>query len=204
MFKKEIRILGIDDSPFKKFVKKDIIVIGTIFRGGYWLEGILSTKVRIDGNNSTKKLIKMINKCKFKPQLRAILLDGIAVGGFNIIDIKELNKKTNIPVIVVVRRKPDVENIKKTLLRIGKTRKNGTFFVSQKTSFSAKSKIKLLEKAGNVEKFGKIYCQYKGLKREKVEEILKITCTRSLIPEPIRTAHIIAAGLVLGESKGRA
>ena len=65
-------------------------------------------------------IMYLINKCKFKPQLRAIILDGIALGGFNIIDIKELNKKTKIPVIVVIRRKPDIENIKKTLVRIGK------------------------------------------------------------------------------------
>jgi len=29
-------------------------------------------------------------------------------------------------------------------------------------------------------------------------------CTRSLIPEPSRLAHLIAAGVGLGESKGRA
>ena len=53
MYKREIRIIGIDDSPFKKFTKGNILVIGTIFRGGTLLDGILTTKVAIDGNSNT-------------------------------------------------------------------------------------------------------------------------------------------------------
>ena len=48
--KKEIRIIGIDDGPFNKFKEKEVLVIGTIFRGGEWLDGVLSTKIKI-GNN---------------------------------------------------------------------------------------------------------------------------------------------------------
>lgn len=106
MLKKEIRVIGIDDAPHKFRAKGSILVVGTIFRGGNFLDGILSTKASIDGNNATSKITEMINKSKFKPQLRCIFLDGIAVGGFNIIDIVELNKKTKIPVIVIMRKKP--------------------------------------------------------------------------------------------------
>ena len=96
MLKKEIRVIGIDDSPFDKFKKGKVLVVGTVFRGGLYLDGILSTKVIIDGNDATTKIIEMINKCKFKPQLQCIFLDGIAVGGFNVIDIKELNSLFNM------------------------------------------------------------------------------------------------------------
>ncbi|MBS3102422.1 DUF99 family protein [Candidatus Woesearchaeota archaeon] len=187
MFKKEIRVIGIDDAPFRKFSKGKVFVIGTVFRGGTLLDGILSTKVNVDGSNSTKKIIEMVNKSKFKPQLRCIFLDGIAVGGFNIIDVKELSKKTKLPVIVVIRRKPDIAAIKSTLIKINK-----------------KNKINLLEKAGEVINIGKIYVQLTGISVEKAREILKIVCTRSLIPEPIRIAHLIASGIVDGESRGKA
>jgi len=187
MYKREIRIIGIDDSPFKKFTKGNILVIGTIFRGGTLLDGVLTTKVGIDGNNSTSKLIEMINKSKFKVQLRCILLNGIALGGFNVIDIKELNRKTRIPVIVVIRKYPDFKKIEETLKKINK-----------------QHKYKLIQKAGPVEKVGKIYIQRKGVSLEKAKQILKLTCTRSLIPEPIRVAHLIAGGIITGESKGKA
>ena len=185
--KKEIRILGIDDAPFNKFKGGDVMVVGTVFRGGSWLDGVLSTKVKVDGSNSTKKLIEMINKCKFKPQIQCIILDGIAFGGFNIVDVEELNKKTKIPVIIVIRRMPDFKKIKTTLKKLGKERK-----------------YRLIEKAGEVHKVGKIYIQISGISLEDAKKVLKISCTRSLLPEPVRVAHIIAAGIKLGESRGKA
>ncbi len=185
--KKEARILGIDDSPFDKFKKDKVLVIGTIFRGGQFLDGVLSTKVTVDGSDSTQKLISMINKTKHKPQLQVIMIDGIALGGFNIIDVQKLHKKTKLSVIVVIRRMPDIANIKRILKKIGK-----------------ENKIKLLEQAGLPVKIGKIYCQLTGITLEKAKQVLKIACTHSYIPEPIRIAHLIASGVVLGESRGKA
>ncbi|MBS3100720.1 DUF99 family protein [Candidatus Woesearchaeota archaeon] len=187
MVKKEIRVIGIDDSPFNKFKDEKVLVVGVVMRGGSWVDGILSTKVDVDGNDSTKKLVEMINKCKFKPQLQCIFLDGIAVGGFNVIDVRELNKKTNLPVIVVIRRMPDIANIKKTLIKIKK-----------------RQKIKLIQKAGNVVQVNDIFAQLTGIDFEQAKKILKIVCTRSLVPEPLRLAHLISSGVVSGESRGRA
>ena len=86
--KKQIRILGIDDAAFDKFNDKEVIVIGTVFRGGDFMDGVMTCKVKVDGDDATNKLIEMINKSKFKTQFRAIMLDGIAVAGFNVFDIK--------------------------------------------------------------------------------------------------------------------
>ena len=187
MVKKEIRVIGIDDAPFDKFRDKETLVVGVVMRGGSWVDGVLSTKVDVDGNDATKKISNMINNCKFKPQLQCIFLDGIAVAGFNVIDVKELSKKTKLPVIVVIRRMPDIENIKKTLVKIKKQKK-----------------IKLIEKAGNVVNIGNIFVQLIGIEIEKARQVLKIVCTRSNIPEPLRLAHLIASGVTVGESKGRA
>ena len=187
MLKKETRILGIEDAPFDKFKKGNVLIIGTIFRGGLWLDGVLSTKVKVDGNNSTAKLVQMINKSKFKPQIQCILIDGIAFGGFNIIDIGKLNKKTKIPVMVIIRKYPDFKKIKETLNTLNKS-----------------NKYKLIEKAGDINKINKIYVQIKGADLSFAKDILRISCTRSLIPEPLRAAHIIASGVVDGESRGGA
>ncbi|MEK6868965.1 MAG: DUF99 family protein, partial [Nanoarchaeota archaeon] len=67
-----------------------------------------------------------------------------------------------------------------------------------------KHKIRLIEKAGSVVPVGEIFIQLTGLSIEKAKEILKITCTRSLIPEPIRISHLIASGITDGESRGKA
>ena len=39
---------------------------------------------------------------------------------------------------------------------------------------------------------------------EEARQIIKIAATRGLMPEPIRLAHLIASGIVEGESRGRA
>lgn len=188
-FKKEMRIIGIDDSPFDKFKapKSKVLVVGVITRGGASIEGVLSAKVRIDGSDSAKKIIGMINKCKFRPQLQCIFLNGIAVAGFNVVDITELNKKTDLPVIVIIRKMPDIEKIKNTLKKINQ-----------------KNKIKLIEKAGQVKNIGTVFVQLAGIDLERTEKIMKIACTNSLVPEPLRLAHLIASGIVDGQSRGRA
>ncbi|MBW3002113.1 DUF99 family protein [Candidatus Woesearchaeota archaeon] len=185
--RKEIRILGIDDGPFNKFKDKEVLIVGTLFRGGSFIDGVMSTKAKVDGKDSTLKITRMINKSKFKKQLRAIFLNGIAVGGFNVIDVKQLNKKTKIPVIVVIRNYPDLKKIFKAL-----------------DNLKMKKQKKLIEDLPKPTKVGKIYIQHIGISLSDAKEMLKLTCTHSYIPEPIRVAHLIAAGVVKGESRGRA
>lgn len=194
MIKKELRILGIDDAPFNKFKDKQCLVVATVFRGGNYMDGLLSTKVMVDGNDSTKQLIKIVKASKHIEQLQCIMIDGIALAGFNVIDIQELSKKTKLSVIVIIRRMPNLKKIEIALKRADKK--------------TALAKLKLMHKAGKVHntklKNKKIYFQTAGISEKQASSIIKISATHAIIPEPIRIAHIIASGIVLGESKGRA
>lgn len=184
--KREIRVLGIDDGPF---TRKDssVLIVGTVFRGGDWLDGVLSTSVQRDGRDATEKIIGMINRSKFRSQLKAVFLKGIAVGGFNVIDVEELCKQTGKPVIMVVRRFPDYDKMFRALEKIGHAEKIG-----------------LIAKVAQPIKIGQVFVQFVGCSREEAERLVKLTTTRSFVPEPLRSAHIIAAGVVKGESRGRA
>lgn len=186
MFKKEIRVLGIDDSPFNK-QSQTVLVVAALYRGGQFLDGVLSTYVAVDGNDSTSRLTGMINKCKFKSQLQTIFLDGIALGGFNVVDIDKLSKNTKIPVIVIMRNYPNLDKIKKALIEI----KQG-------------DKIRLLQKAGIITGYNKIFFQAMGTTIERAKQLIDIAATHSNIPEPLRVAHLIGSGIINGESKGRA
>jgi uncharacterized protein len=190
--KREIRIMGIDDSPFDKFKDKKVLVVASLYRGGNYIDGLLSDYVSVDGSDSTKKMILMINKSKFKPQIQCIMLKGIAVAGFNVIDINELQKKTKIPVIVVMRIYPNLQIINDAI----------------KNVMNWKKKWNLIVKAGKINeikiKKGKLFCQLSGINENKAKEFLSISCTNSNIPEPLRVSHIIASGIVKGESGGDA
>lgn len=190
MLKQQIRLIGIDDAPFDKG-DEQVLVVATFFRGGQCMDGVLRTYVHVDGEDATYNLIEMINKSKFKSQTQAILLDGIAVGGFNVINIESLWTHTGIPVIVVVRKMPDFEELEKALKKLGMAKK-----------------YQLMEKAGLPQKItlndGEIHIQAVGISLQQAQEIIKLSSTNSNIPEPIRAAHLIGAGIVKGESKGRA
>lgn len=187
--KKEVRVIGIDDISFDKFNDKTTKILGIIYRGGHFMDGVVSETVRVDGSDSTEKIIDMIKNSRFCKQIKYIMLDGIAVGGFNVIDVDSLSRKTGIGVVVIMRDYPQVKKINENLERLG-----------------MKEKIPLLRNAGSIHKLelneGVIYFQNCGLRRETAEELIKITCTHSLIPEPIRVAHLVGQGIMLGESKG--
>ena len=193
MLKLEIRILGFDDGPFTGR-KGNVPVIGVIFRGGNFLDGILRTNVKIDGLDSTEKLVKLINKSRHKQQLKIIMLDGLTFGGFNIVDVKKLNEETNLPVIVVNRKHPDLRKVRSAI----------------KNNFKDfKERLEILKRAGKINEMQlrngkKIFYQAIGIENEDAENALAISCTHGEIPEALRVAHLIATAVVKGESFGRA
>jgi len=189
--KDEIRILAWDDGPFEFKSKKKDILVGVIFRGGKILDGFLKTEIRVDGTDATRKIIDKTLKCKHK-DLRIIMLDGITVGGFNVVDIKQIYEKTKLPVIISIRKKPDIKK----------------FISSLKKLSNSKKRLKSLDNAGpiypTIIKNKRLYFQCYGIEKKDAEEIIRKTSTVSLIPEPLRVAHLIATGFVLGESVGGA
>ncbi len=192
MFKSEIRILGFDDAAFSK-ESKTVPVIGVIYRGGKFPDGILRTDIAVDGLDATEKLIKRINSTRHKQQLKVLMFDGITLGGFNIVDIKQLYKKTHLPVIVINRKHPNLKDVEKALKNFKDYRKRWKMILDA-------GKIKSCSLKNNK----KVYYQSIGLSDEETEEIIQLSCTNSQIPEALRVAHLIATAVVKGESGGRA
>jgi uncharacterized protein len=189
--KQEIRILGVDDSPFPTHTKEEVMIVGTVFRAGNWLDGVLSTHVLGDGTDATRKISEMVLNSRNIGQLGVIMLDGITFAGFNVVNIRELYEATGVPVIVIMRKIPSFEGIKKALKR----------FPDWKDRWANVVEAGSVHRADDKES---IYIQFHGIKIEDAMEIVKLSITRSSIPEPIRVAHIIAAGIVTGESHGSA
>jgi len=193
MFKPEIRILGFDDSPFKRTDKK-VAIIGVVYRGGSFLDVVLKSEVAVDGLDATEKLAKLINKSRHKPQLKVLMFDGITLGGFNIIDIKKLHKQTELPVIIINRKHPDLDSVREAL------ENNFDDFKKRWNMILNAGKIKVC----NLKNGKKVYYQAVGMEDEEAEEIIQLSSTHSDIPEPLRVAHLIATALIKGESSGRA
>ena len=189
--KQQIRLLGIDDSPFS-FCEKYATVIGVVMRGGEYLECVLSRQISIDGEDATFTCIDMINNTKHRKQLRALLLDGVTMGGFNVIDVHKLYNSTNIPIITVTRDRPDFHKIKMAL-------KNNFSDWEKRLNIMKKGRFNVVKT-----KYNPLYMKCVGIDVKDAKEIIKLSTIRGVVPEPIRIAHIIASGIKRGESYGKA
>jgi hypothetical protein len=183
--KPEIRVLGVDDGVFVPHTKGMVDVVGVVYRGGYWLDGVMRTEVEVDGTDATEKIAAMIKRSPHYDQLRVVVLNGVTLAGFNVVDIKELFKMVGLPVIAVTRDKPNFEEIKAALENLPE----------------AEKRWKAMENAGKILKVytregeEPVYMQIAGVSEKDAERILKRTSTRSNVPEALRAAHIIASGL---------
>ena len=186
--------MGVDDAPFVPHSKEQVMIIGTLFRAGNWLDGVLRTYITVDGTDATTSLIAMVNGSRHLEQLGVMMLDGITFGGFNVVNIRKIFQETGVPVIVIMRKYPDLFRIKKAL-------KNFADWEERWNHILEAGDIYKVHKLHNQES---IYMQFCGITEENAREIVSLSATRSAIPEPIRVAHIIAAGVTTGESKGNA
>ena len=92
--KKEIRILGLSAC---KIFSQYIIIIGVIYRGSRWLDGVIINKTI--KKNLTKSLIKMITESKHFQQIRIIISHTDLFPKNSKIDFNELYKQTGKPII---------------------------------------------------------------------------------------------------------
>ena len=112
--KQQIRMLGIDDSPFR-FGGGKALVVGAVVRAPNYLEGVMRTEVTIDGTDSTPALVKLVSGSRYRDQIKVVMIDGIALAGFNVIDIETLHSELGIPVLTLTRDRPDFAKMRAAL-----------------------------------------------------------------------------------------
>jgi hypothetical protein len=191
--KSEIRILGIDDGPFEPHGVGKVLLVGTVFRGGRWLDGVLSTHIELDGMDVTDSIIEMVNGSRHKGQLRIIMTDGVTFAGFNVLDIKKVFKGTGLPVIAVSRELPNMKDVRKAIKHLPNWRERWRVIRGTGKIYPVRTRRRAEP----------VYMQFAGIKRADAEQVVKLSSTHSLIPEPLRAAHLIATGIARGESSGR-
>ena len=187
--KPEIRILAIDDSAL---VSERIMIVGVVFRGGEWMDGVLRSEITRDGMDATDVIAEMVTGTRHYQQIRVIMLDGVTYGGFNVVDITELQRRTGLPVIVVMRAEPDMARIWDAMQNLP----------------DADRRWQSILNAGRIHEIdvheGSLHIQCAGIEIADARKIVQLATTHSHIPEPLRIAHLIATGIVCGESRGRA
>lgn len=182
------KVVGFDDAPFVHAHRGDVLVVGAVYASRR-LEGVLSGRVRRDGADATRELVRMVSGSRFGAQLQAVFLQGIALAGFNVVDVRGLHDALGIPVVVVARRQPDLEAVRDALL----ARVRG-----------GRRKWRLVEALGPMEPVDGVFVQRVGIERPQAVALVRHFAVNGALPEPIRTAHLIAGGVTQGQSRHRA
>lgn len=180
--KKEIRILAISDGASRRQSKKrSVEVVGVVFRGAYWLEGVMRVTVERDGCNATSNLARMIKDSPHHQQTRLIITDGLALAGLNVVDIRVLHKKTGIPVVAVSRAREEEQLLSNAIGNLSSYR-------SRRSALKAAGPISLLSLGQGR---GPLYVYHAGIEPAQAKDMVKSLCMND-IPEPIRVARIFS------------
>ncbi len=206
-----MNVIGFDDGPFPRAHRGDVPLVGAVCAGTR-LDGVVSGKVRRDGVDATRRMVELVQQSQFRGHVRAVLLQGIAVAGFNVVDVHGLSAALDVPVLVVMRRAPNVPSIRRALFSDdppGRPRVRG-----------ARNKWRLIQEAGPAEPLQNrgsspsptglrdrpqsLWVQRVGLSPEAARRLIEATTLHGHVPEPLRLAHLIAGGITVGRSRGRA
>ena len=186
-FNRTIRVIGFDDAPFIRGTGGDVNVSGIVCAGTRF-EGMLWGQIEQDGLNATENICKLLLGSKFLPQLHIVLIDGIGFGGFNLVNLPELQKTIQLPCVAVMRRPPDLDAVKNAMSRLP----------------HFEHRQNLLKLAGEIHQYPPFVFQVCGEEPQIIAKVLEKLTDCGKVPEALRLAHLICAAVIKGESSSSA
>lgn len=173
--KKGIRVLAIAES-FERFDKKSILA-GIVMRRDLVVDGIIYTDTIVGGNDSTDKVLSMVDRLG-RNDINCVLLGGLIISLFNIINGKYINEITRLPVIAISSKRS--LGLKNSICGINKKQK-------------IKDYLKLEERKPLKLWTGKtIFVRHWGLTFNDTSNLLNSLVIQGGKPEPLRLAALAA------------
>ncbi len=166
--------------------RKRALLVGIVAREDR-IEGVLSSRVAVNGDDATKRIISMVSRTRFGEQVRIAALTGIAIAGLNVVDVPALERGLDAETIVFTRARPDPRKLVHALQAFGK-----------KSGADVKARVALVREQAKRKTacIGGFHLQSRLEKRE-LSSFARHTY------EMLRMAHLVASGVGTGESKGR-
>jgi len=180
------RIIGIDDGPFTKQVETAPLIAALL--EGPHLQKVQATRITVDGLDATEKALSILRRWKPVP----ILLSGVTFAGFNLIDPHVLHRIYRVPVIVVIGSRPDNRAVKRALVK---------HFPDWKRRWRIISSLGPLRTVRTNPDEPPIHYESFGCSSKEAASLLQASSHVSRIPEPLRVAGLVGAGLFGANTK---
>ena len=182
-----LRLIGFDDGPFERSEGARVPVSGVVCRDVRF-EGMVFAWATRDGDDATEVIATALLKSRFHAQVHGVLLDGLTMGGFNVVDLAALAERLDRPCVAVMRRPPNLDAVHRALNKLP----------------DAEARLARLSSAGPVHQEGGFTFQVVGETPAAVAHALGKVTDRGQVPEPLRLAHLINGAVTRGESGRRA
>ena len=178
-----IRVIGFDDAPFIRNTGGNVSLAGIVCAGTRF-EGMVWGQVEQDGWDATDVILELLLGRKFLPQLHVALFDGIAFGGFNVIDLPKLSEQLQLPCVAVMRRMPNLVAVEEAIRRLPQP----------------EERLERLRRAGIIYAYPPFFFQVYGACPKVTFSVLERLTDCGKVPEALRLAHLIGAAVIKGES----
>ena len=180
--KKGLRGLAIAES-FRPHSSKSIFS-GIVMRRDFVIDGFVFGSATLEGDDATDTILEMYDKLQ-RPDISYVLISGLILSMYNIINIKKLYDSLKIPIIGISYN--DSQGIEAAL----------------KHHFpnSFESKITAYQKLGKREKITlstshDVFIRKEGCTLGDVKHLLDKLTLHGSVPEPIRVSQLLAKKLL--------
>ncbi len=188
-----MRVIAVDDGAFRRG-ERFAPLAAVVVSAPQDVEGVLLGRVTVDGDDATEAILGLLGPSPHRAGARALLVDGITVGGFNLLDLDQLHARLGLPVISVTRRPPEFDRIRSALK---------TYFPrSFRTRWRKVSAHRLFPVPTGARP---ILASAVGCTRAEATALLHRLALHGFWPEPLRLAHLVAhaAGAPSGQPNER-
>jgi uncharacterized protein len=176
--KKGLRGLAIAESFRETDLKSKLA--GVVMRRDFVIDGFVFGNATIEGDDATDAIVSMYEKLA-RNDISFILVSGLIISLYNIVDIKKLWKKIKIPIIGVTYGESDgmEEAIRHHFPDSYESK------ITQYQNLGTRTKISLHTKHD-------IYLRVEGCDIKEAKKLLDAFTLQGAIPEPLRVAQILA------------
>lgn len=180
--KKGLRGLAIAES-FRQNSTRSILS-GLIMRRDFVIDGFIFGSATLEGNDTTDQILHMYEEL-CRSDISYLILSGLIISMYNIIDIKKLHDSLQIPIIGITYNESDgIEGA-----------------IKHHFPKSFESKINEYKKLGKRERITlhtsyDLFVRYEGCTIYEVKQLLNELTLQGSVPEPLRVSQLLANSLL--------
>jgi uncharacterized protein len=175
--KPALRALGIAESFVRS--RPSSILAGVVMRADLRVDGLAYACATVGGDDATKAVLKICHDLD-RPDVNVLLLSGVAVSWFNIIDIEEVFKEIQKPLICLTyEESPGLEDYIREYFPQPEEKLHSYVRLGTRMSVRLRTGFE-------------VYMRAFGLSADDARILLNKFTLDGRIPEPVRVARLVA------------